>query len=146
MQIPRWKCSGLSFLPLDSCLDGGLTFSLISTVVGKMSAQDNILEPLVEFLQDAKKLLQDAKRPDMTGKRWRGLRCRSIVEANVSDLHRVYEDARDHGVYVFCLRRHRLCCAATCTAHEAHPHWRVNKRVLRAKGAPTRLRFNNCTI
>jgi hypothetical protein len=30
--------------------------------------QDNIFEPLVEFVQDARKLLAEAKRPDVKGK------------------------------------------------------------------------------
>ena len=31
------------------------------------NAQDNIFEPVAEFLQDAKTLLQQAKRPDVKG-------------------------------------------------------------------------------
>ena len=34
----------------------------------KAQQQENIFEPVVEFVQDAKKLLQMAKRPDLSGK------------------------------------------------------------------------------
>jgi len=36
-----------------------------------MNNQENIFEPLVEFLQDAKALLLQAKRPDVKGEQWK---------------------------------------------------------------------------
>ena len=118
-----------------------------------MSVNQDILEPIVEFVQDAQKLLLEAKRPDVKGE-WKNaskskgeagqdldhqllvysssmLLCEQYLNQRLTENfvgNRIYQDSGDHCVHVFHLWRNWLCCAAIGTSHEAHPHrWMINR-------------------